>query len=196
MKIKSVILSFIFFSTVNFVNGQNASILGKVLDIQTSPIEFANILLKKIDDGFTQGSITDFDGNFVIDISRKGDYEIRVSFVGYKDWKKNITVDQRMDLGNIILENNTNELDEVVVTSTAKVIERKEDKLIFNVAASPLKSGFDGMEVLQRAPNVLVNENGGIQMRNEAATILINGRISNLRGAIIYKISDQRTLKI
>ena len=182
MKIKLIALFFLFFSTLHFAFGQNTSVFGKVVDAKNAPVEFANILLKNLEDAKTRGTITDLEGNFSIDISKQGKYKIIVSFIGFKDWEKTITVDRRLDLGNIMLENITNELGEVVVTSTAKVIERKEDKLIFNVAASPLKSGYDGMEVLQRAPNILVDENGGIMMRNEAVTVLINGRISNLRG--------------
>ena len=184
MKIKFITLFFLFLIQLNAVIGQDASLFGKVVDTEKTPIEFVNILLQKTNDtAITRGSITDINGNFNINLPTEGVYKITVSFIGFKDWKKTITINQKTDLGNVLLENTTNELGEVVVTSTAKVIERKEDKLIFNVAASPLKSGFDGMEVLQRAPNILVDENGEIMMRNEAVTVLINGRISNLGGA-------------
>ena len=104
------------------------------------------------------------------------------SFIGYADFRKKVTILESKEISTIILPPVTNKLGEVVVTAERKIIEQKEGKLFFNVQASPLKSGFDGMEVLQRSPNILVDENSGIIMRNEAATVMINGKILNLSG--------------
>ena len=111
-----------------------------------------------------------------------------------------------MDLGEIVLATSTNLLEGVTVTESRPVIERVEDKLVFNVASSPLNSGYDGMEVLQRSPNIWVAPTGTILMRNEAATVMINGRIlywsgeelanylSNLNSEDIQSIQIQTNL--
>lgn len=184
MKNSKLILTSLLLLIFTISNAQQIFLSGKVLSTQQEPVEFANVLLKNTKEGSLPfGSITNADGSFKIEVPEQGVYELKISFVGYTEKVQTISVDKSVDIENIILEEEANTLGEVVVVGKLKIIERKEDKLIFNIQASPLKSGFDGMEVLARSPNVWVDENGGIQMRNESATILINGRAPNLSGA-------------
>ena len=99
-----------------------------------------------------------------------------------KEFKKQIELTETTTLSPIILAPSINELGEIVVTAERNIIEHKEGKLIFNVQQTPMKSGFDGIEVLQRSPNIWVDENSGILMRNQAATIKVNGKILNISG--------------
>ncbi len=182
MKKRSTLLLFFipFFASLF---AQDLSVVGKVSDTAQSPIEFANIYIHHKENKAIQiGTITDPNGAFQIAIPQNGTYELVISFIGFSDWKKTIDIDKGIDIGTISLEAIVNELEEIVVTAERNIISRKEDKLIFNVAASPLKSGYDGLEVLQRSPNVIVSPDGNISMRNEAPTLMINGRISNLSG--------------
>lgn len=179
---KSFLLSIIFFA-VALCFGQKMTIKGKIVDIKKQPVEFANILLQNTENkNIQQGTITEIDGHFQVEIPTAGNYQLTVSFVGFLDFEKMLNVTESIDLETITLTSTTNKLGEVVVTAERKIIEHKEGKLHFNVQASPLKSGFDGMEVLQRSPYIIIDENSGILMRNEAATILINGKISPLSG--------------
>ena len=184
MNLKNILLVLILLFSNNITFTQNLSITGKVLDASKKPIEFANVLVQNVTDLSSQkGNITDFEGNFRIEVDTKASYIIKVSFVGFEDWQKTIELHQSIDLGNISLQTSANELNEVVVATARNMITRKEDKLVFNVATSPLKSGYNGMEVLQRSPNIVVDTEGNISMRNEAPTVMINGRITNLSGA-------------
>ena len=180
-----ITLLFFLFLTHCPLLAQQLSITGQVTSsAKNQPIEFANIFLQNTADNSIQlGTITDIAGRFELLVAAKGEYEINISFVGYADWKKKLVLTENKDLGIFPLKAAVNELDEVVVTADKNIITRKEDKLVFNVATSPLKSGYDGLEVLQRSPNVFVDSEGSIQMRGEAPTVMINGRISNLSGA-------------
>ena len=181
---QKITLLFFLFSLQNSLLGQEIIISGKVFSqADNQPIEFANVFCQDTTNKSLQiGTITDVAGQFQLTLKTKGTYNLSISFVGYANWQKDLIIEQSLDLGNINLAAATNELTEVVVTADKNIITRKEDKLIFNVATSPLKSGYDGLEVLQRSPNVLVNGDGSIQMRGEAPTVMINGRISNLSG--------------
>ena len=157
---------------------------GKLMDEQQVPIEFANVFAQHTSDAsISKGVSSDEEGYFELSLANGGRYEITVSFIGYEDWSKEIDIAASTDLGEIILRLSANELSEVMVTADRGIIEKQEDKVIFNVSRSPLKTGFDGLEVLQRSPNVFVNSDGNILMRNENARIMINGRITNLSGA-------------
>ena len=162
-----------------FVNAQ-ITVTGKVTDNTNAPIEFANvILLDTAKNEIITGTITDKKGNFTIKTDKKIDFELQISFVGFEDYLK--IINSTIDLGNIILNSNI-ELSEVVITARKKIIEKKEDKIIFNVDNSPLNKGNDGIEVLENAPIIWVNNSDQVLIRQEPATILVNGRKVNLTG--------------
>lgn len=159
------------------------NVTGQVHDNNGDAIEFANIYATTTQNNDLQlGTISNKNGQFSLKLSTSGQYQITISFIGFKDWQQTIAVAATTNLGMIQLESFTNDLNEVVVTAERKIIEKRDNKLVFNVAQSPLREGYDGMEVLQRSPNVLVDRNGAILLRNEAAVVKINGRITNLSG--------------
>ena len=69
------------------------------------------------------------------------------------------------------------------VNLTKKVIEQVGDKTYFNVENSNLSKGNNGIEILQKSPKLSVNSDGNILLKNKNATILVNGRKTNLSGA-------------
>ncbi len=65
---------------IGFVGYTQQGISGKIIDGDfNEPLPFANIIIKETD----QGVITDFDGNFSIDLNT-GTYSILASFIGYQ----------------------------------------------------------------------------------------------------------------
>ena len=183
MNIRIIIL-LILVSFVLKTYGQEASLSGHVLDVKGEGIEFANVILEnEKGDLINTGTITDAEGFFKLKIVANQKRTLIISFIGFEEYKKEIVIEQDFYLGKISLLPISNDLDVIVVTADRKLFEKVEDKLVFNVAASPLKLGYDGIEVLQRSPNVFVDASGNISMRNEAPTIMINGRISNLSGS-------------
>jgi len=193
----SLLLIGLFLSTLTAF-AQTVQISAKVMDTNKQAIEFANVFIQNTNDNASQkGTITDLDGYFELEVAANIQYEIKISFIGFEDWEQTFTPKEAFDFGNIQLQATANELDEILITADRNIITRKEDKLIFNVAASPLKTGYDGLEILQRSPNVLVDTEGNITMRNETPTIMINGRISNLSGADLANyISNLRSENI
>ncbi len=178
-EIKITLLFQCLLAFTNFVNAQ-ITITGKVVDVQNQPIEFANVvLLKDENNEIVAGTITDEKGNFVIKTDKDGEFNLQISFVGFENYT--MAISSTIDIGNIILISN-NELDEVVVIARKSIIERKSDKLIFNVENSPVKSGFDGIEVLKRTPSIIIDGRDNILIQNKSATVLINGRKLNMSG--------------
>ncbi|KAA6346722.1 TonB-dependent receptor SusC [termite gut metagenome] len=92
------------------VNQQNKSVSGTVTDADGNSIIGAGILIK----GFTQGTITDLDGRFTLDVPSGA--VLVVSYVGYES--KEVSVENRATL-LIILKENTQLLDEVIVVGAS-----------------------------------------------------------------------------
>ncbi|MEM9921656.1 MAG: carboxypeptidase-like regulatory domain-containing protein, partial [Bacteroidota bacterium] len=160
------------------------SISGQVVNADKEAIEFANVYLKNTESGkIITGEISNEKGDFLLKTTETGSHTLTISFLGYEDWTKVLEVgSEDIKLGAIGLSSSASTMEEVVVTAEREVIEKKADRLVFNVEKSPLKTGFDGLEVLRRSPNILIDVNGEILMRKEVPTIMINGRISSLSG--------------
>ncbi|MGY0407725.1 MAG: carboxypeptidase-like regulatory domain-containing protein [Polaribacter sp.] len=166
----------------SFVNAQ-ITITGTVVDIDNQPIEFANvILLNKDKTKIILGTITNQKGYFKIETNIKNgktEKNLQISYVGFKEYTKSIN--STIDLGNIILKSN-NKLDEIVITARKKIIERKIDRLVFNVQNSPFLKGSDGFEVLKRTPRINTNNDKVSILGKDNVRIMINDRMTTLSG--------------
>ncbi len=173
----------LFFFLLNFSLIHSQELSGTILNSENTYLEFANISLLDANNKFIQGTVSDDNGRFLFSSLKPGAFIVKIQFLGYEDWVKEFNYVENLDLGKIILSNSANELTTIVVSGQKEIIEKRGDQLLFNVSASPLKEGYDGMEVLQRTPNIWLDGDGQILMRDKQATILINGRPLNLTAA-------------
>jgi len=90
---------------------QNASIDGKVMDDKGAAVSFATVIL----DGTQYGATTADDGSYLINNIAAGTYTLKVSYVGYSDFKQPVTVSDTKQTFNITLKTDYQSLNEVVV---------------------------------------------------------------------------------
>jgi len=119
---------------------QEREIKGTVKDVDGNPLPGANILVK----GTQTGTLTDFDGNFVIAVSEANDVLV-VSFLGFTT--KEINIVEKNTIA-IVLEPSSEQLDDIVVTGsrskprslldTAVAIDIIDPKTIQNAPQSEL----------------------------------------------------------
>lgn len=171
-------LSLLLILCFNKASGQQFSLRGKVTDSSKTAIQFSTITLLKMDNSIAKQTITDSLGLFEIKIE-KGEYILVIDQFAKQLLKKNISIFYNTDLGNLEVTADV-ALGEVTIVSKKKIIEYQYDKIIFNVSNSPLKLGFDGLEVLKRSPGLRVNSQGNLLLRNENVLVLVNGRKINL----------------
>ncbi|MFS4446399.1 SusC/RagA family TonB-linked outer membrane protein [Maribacter sp. 2307UL18-2] len=128
------------------------TITGNVSD-DTGPLPGASIVIK----GTTNGVTTDFDGNYTIDAAT-GDVLV-VSFIGYKSEER--TVADGNSTINIVLQEDSQALDEVVVTALGFVEQR--DKM------ASTYSKIDSDKLVQPVENKIIDGIAG-----KAAGVSIN----------------------
>lgn len=128
-------------------------VTGRILDANGSPIIGATIKEK----GTTNGTITDFDGNFALNVEDKAILEI--SYIGYKPQEISAVLGKPI---SVTLGEDTEVLDEVIVVGygvqkkssmTASVASVSVDEIQKQVAsnvASTLQGRIPGVEVLQK----------------------------------------------
>ena len=94
------------------------SVSGTITDQDGQPIPGVTILDKGDN---SNGTVTDFDGNFTINVSSDG--TLSVSFVGYLT--QNISVSGQTNI-NVMLEENISALDEIVITGYGSQIKKSD----------------------------------------------------------------------
>ena len=115
------LIVFFLFSFLQVLAAQNTySISGKVTN-ENLPLPYANIIL----DSTTKGAVTDENGKFIITNVSQGTYNIAVSFTGFTTQKKRIAISNSDVVINFEL-NQSDALDEVIVTGTLKAVSRLE----------------------------------------------------------------------
>lgn len=170
------LLIILLFSTSLF----SQTITGKVTD-KIDVIPFANVILKNANNKTIAGATTTDEGTFELK-ANAGNYTLAISYLGYKTWTKTFILSENINLGTIILEENAQALNEVVVKTEKRVIERKIDRLVFNVEKSIAAVGGNGLDVLRITPGIQLQNNTLSILGKGASQVMINGRLSPLAG--------------
>ncbi|PRA97539.1 TonB-dependent receptor [Chryseobacterium sp. MYb7] len=165
----------------NFLFSQQFQITGKIVDEKNHPIEFAEILLLNQDSVAVKSELSNAAGIFSIRTANSN-YILQVKHLKDIIYSRNVNLESNINLGNV-KAGNVKEIKEVVIQGKKKLIERKVDRLIFNVENSIISQGVNGIEVLQNTPKIDLSR-GGIQLIGKSSVgIMVNGRLLNLTGA-------------
>lgn len=161
------------------------SINGTVLDENNKPIEYCNIVLHKYsDESYINGTTTDSNGYFEIKQLQQNNYYLEILYVGYKnDTIENINIEDNepKQLGQIVLKVEENTLKDVVVSASRPVIERKADRLVYNVENSAKASGENVMDLLRSVPGITVSGNDQIRINGkDQIQVMINGKVEQM----------------
>ena len=163
----------IFFLYISTGYAQEYELSGRVNDQEGRPMSFVNVLLLKAEDStMIKGVSTMDDGGFLFEDVASGNYLLKSSYVGYQTDLRKITVNGNTDAGSISLLPATEDLQGVTVSYRKPTIEKKPDRLVFNVANTTL-SALSGYEIIKRTPGVIVM-NDQILVKNSAPVIYLN----------------------
>jgi len=173
-------LFLVLFFCISPLFSQDFSISGIVENTDGAPIEFANVFLLDRDySTLLKGTTTDENGKFLLTEVAKGTYFIKASYIEAESEPFLLEVLQGdIDMLEILLDN-SQQLDEVVVIKQKPRIERKVDRLVFNVGNTALADG-DIWDVLKRTPNLLIINDKLTIKGSGSVGILINGRKVNI----------------
>jgi Outer membrane protein beta-barrel family len=154
IRMQKILLPFLLFIFQNSVFAQN-TITGKLINQNNKPVELVEVQIQNKDSLIVKSELTDIEGKFKITIE-KGNYLLLVKQFGGILNKQEIKVNQNINLGNIKITQTQQQLKEVVVSSKKKLIERKVDRLIFNVENSISATGGDAIDALRVTPGIRI----------------------------------------
>lgn len=127
---------------------------GRVVDEQGQAVEYATVVLLKGTEQVT-GMTTDTEGRFALNVPT-GDYTLSIQYLGYDLLKHAVHVSEESDLGNFVMKSSATAIESVVVK--AQLIRREADRFVVDVANAPAAAGKDGIELLERAPGVWIDD--------------------------------------
>ena len=195
---KSSILIIILFSYINLFP-QTYSIKGIIEDVSNKKVlEGANILLIHQPDLKSAGVASDNKGRFYIDGIKPGKYILKITYVGYSDYQKDIQIkDNHLDYGILYLNPQGVKLGVVEVTANPTLIVLKHDTSEYNAGAYRTNRDALAQDLLTKMPGIVV-QNGVVQAQGENVTqVLVDGKpffgdpntaLQNLPAEVIDKI--------
>ena len=171
---------------------------GKVLDSSDgSPAAFATVALMAADSTMAAIGTSDTEGMYFLQ-APAGEYTLRVSLMGYKDWETKVNlIDGGTDIREIRLEQDAQTLAAARVSEKIPLVEMKADKIVMNVRESAFAQGNDGYDLLRKAPGVTIDKDGNVKLNGKAVSVWIDGRPSHLSGDALkglLKCTDGSTI--
>lgn len=172
------------------------TITGTVVDSKMSaPLPGANVIVK----GTSNGTTTDFDGNFSLTVKEdKG--SLVISYMGFnkKEVEFNVT-DSSLDLGAIKLSEDADALDEIVITTFSLAIDRKTPVAVSTLKSKDIETKLGNQEfpeILKSTPGVYATKQGGgygdaeLRLRgfnSENIAVMVNGvPINDMENGRVY----------
>ncbi|MDT0647268.1 outer membrane beta-barrel family protein [Zunongwangia sp. F260] len=167
-------LFFLLFIIFNYSYAQN-EVSGKLM-ATGAPVAYANVVLLSAQDSvsFYKGAVSDEKGNFIINNVASNDYLMKVTFIGYEEYQKRISVEGNTRLNTIPLEESSSDLDEITITTRKPNIVKQVDRLVFDVENSTLSTGST-WDILRSTPGV-IQVQGDLLVKNESVAVYINDR--------------------
>lgn len=166
----------------------SGKIIGKITGTGHSPLEATVVsLLLAEDNSLIKTQFSDQDGSFEFSSLKENNYKISIEYLGYTKYEsQSIAVAQEsVSLGEINLQpSEVNNLNEVVIQKQKNFVERKIDRTVVNVDAMISNAGADAMEVLEKSPGIIVEENGTIKLKGKSGVmVFIDDKPTYLSGA-------------
>ena len=172
----SLVLSLIAVTMV----AQKCVVMGTVKNATTGaalPYATASVLEK---DKVVAAMTSKTDGTFKLDVKKKGNLTLKISYIGFDTKTQSISITDKTDtlrVGVISLTSREDMLGTAVVSATAAKVEQKEDTTVFNAAAYRVPEGSTLEALIKQLPGAEIDDNGKVKINGQEVTeFLINGK--------------------
>ncbi|MGN6292378.1 MAG: TonB-dependent receptor domain-containing protein [Chitinophagaceae bacterium] len=152
----------------------NGKISGQVLGVDNKGMESVTaVLMRSTDSSIIKTALTDAGGYFVFEGLSKNTYRLQLTTTGYKTYSSDVQLDgQNINLPPIQLKKQEKTLGGVTVTARKPFVEKKIDRTVVNVDALISNAGTTALEVLEKSPGVLVDQNGVITLKGKQGVVV------------------------
>ena len=184
---RKYLLSFLLILiSFSFVHAQDIVVKGQLLGEE--PNEFLPFATISVSKDANQKEIlnrfaTDEKGFFSSKL-KPGDYFLAFQYVGKTTLVKQVKVsvnEKVVDLGKIIVEESSTQLDEVSVVAQTPLVKVEIDKLTYNLKDDPESATSNVLDMLRKVPLITVDADDNVQLKGGSNfKIYLNGKPSNM----------------
>ena len=156
---------------------------GILVDLENQPIEFAEVIVFDNSNLPIQSDLSNEKGEFFISFNSATTVKIQIKQIGKILFEKELSLskDSTTDLG-LIKVDVSNTLSEIVVVAKKKLIEKKADRLIYNVQSSVFANGVSGDELLKNIPRIDPTSDGFKIIGKSNVLIMVDDRLLTISG--------------
>jgi len=140
-------------------------IQGSAVDTSSAGLASATVmLLQRKDSSLVNFTRTDTKGAFVLRGVKRGEYLLKISYVGYIPFNKDIEFGDNptIDVGALKLKPITKELFEVVIKAARAPLSIKGDTIEYNAASFKVPPGSTVEDLLRKLPGVQIDQDGNV----------------------------------
>jgi iron complex outermembrane receptor protein len=181
---RKLFFSFLVFSLLA-INSQAQKVSGLIKDEQGKGLDKTTVsLVRAKDSSVVKLAVTGDNGRYAF-AADAGKYMINVSHVGYTPSYSAVIEVSGSDISvaDITMAKLSKELSGVTVTSQKPMIEVRADKTILNVEGTINAVGNDALELLRKAPGVMIDKDDNISLAGKnGVAVYIDGKPSPLSG--------------
>ncbi|MEJ7913957.1 MAG: outer membrane beta-barrel protein [Chitinophagaceae bacterium] len=165
-----VVLLFVSVITAMGQNRTNGTVKGKLTDTlyKETMAEATISILNPRDSSVISYVLANAKGEFEIKDIDTGTYRLMVSFQGYSNLSRNITITREislLDLGAIYMDKKNTLLDEVVVEAAPIIV--KKDTVEFKASAFKTVPNSTAEDLFKKLPGVEVDKDGNVKAQGE-----------------------------
>lgn len=177
------------------------TISGRIMDASLNePLPYVSVIIKTTSNEIITGGITNDDGTFEIKKIPEGKVIVNIQYIGFKTISKTVEInnkDHDINLGDIQLEENVANLDEVTVVAEVSTIQQKVDRKVINVGKDLTTAGATASDIMNNIPSVSVDQQtGNISLRgNENVRVMVDGILSNVPISQLLKQIPSTSIK-
>jgi hypothetical protein len=178
---KNFIVLFLLTASVYTASAQKYSISGIVTDSAQSPLPSSTVMLLNAKDStLVNFGVTDVKGAFEIKNVSRGDYFLKITFVGYSPFEKRVSVSGNspvIAVGLIKMEAQSLQLGEVVIRGEKAPVTVKRDTIEFNAGSFKTKANANVEDLLKKMPGMEVDTDGTVRAQGqEVQRVMVDGR--------------------
>lgn len=157
---------------------QNFSISGKITDVSGAPLPGAVATLQRPQaTEKLKNTVAAADGSFKFSEVQRGPYLLEITFVGMENLQQRFFIrDQNLDLGTLVLKDNSLILNQVEVKEQTLTSVQRGDTTELNSKAFKVMKDADAQNLIEKMPGMSV-QNGQLQAQGEKVQqVLVDGK--------------------
>ncbi|PSK94963.1 outer membrane beta-barrel protein [Taibaiella chishuiensis] len=177
-----------------------AAVSGIVKDNVNEPQIGATVSLQTPAGAYAGGGAADIDGHFVISNISPGTYRVKISYLGFTDYTKEISVGAtEFNLGIVKMEpSKATALKEVDIVEKAIAVQQKDDTTQFNANSYKVNPDASAEDLVRKMPGIDLSSGTPQAQGEQVAKVLVDGKpffgddatssLKNLPAEVIDKI--------